>query len=89
MIIHERIVAAAVKVGEEIFALPAPTRHRNALNLAFSHHGPVLPCFPEQGFLTSQGRFVDREKAKEIAQRGGQILAGRGNSQQLFSEDLW
>ena len=44
----------------------------------------------EQGFLTSENRFVGREEALEIALREGQILnpsAIRGKH--LYSEDLY
>lgn len=44
----------------------------------------------EQGFLTSENRFVNREEAFEIASRENQIMdlsQTRGN--RLFSEDLY
>lgn len=39
-----------------------------------------------QGFLTSEGEFVSREKAAKLAWNAGQI---EKNTQCLFSEDLW
>ena len=42
----------------------------------------------EQGFLTSENRFVDRIEAKEIAIKSDQLIRNR-SSDRLFSEDLW
>lgn len=39
-----------------------------------------------QGFLTSKGRFVDREEAMMIAVAAGQTTGGKTD---LFSEDLY
>lgn len=38
-----------------------------------------------QGFVTSSGRFVDREEAAKIAVFAGQVIG----IEILFSEDLW
>lgn len=46
------------------------------------------PGGPAQGFVTSEGKFVDREEARKIAE-----AAGQGNLPpryiELYSEDLW
>jgi hypothetical protein len=45
-----------------------------------------------QGFLTSTGRFVDREEAKHIARATGQYRHREGRSadwHELYSEDVW
>jgi hypothetical protein len=39
-----------------------------------------------QGFLTSRGRFVDRQEAMEIARAAGQTMA---MGETLYSEDLY
>ena len=39
-----------------------------------------------QGFLTSRGRYVDREEAMKIAQATGQTTSDKSG---LFSEDLY
>lgn len=39
-----------------------------------------------QGFLTSLGRFVDREEGMTLARRAGQTSSGKTG---LFSEDLY
>lgn len=39
-----------------------------------------------QGFVTSNGRYVDRSCALQIALEAGQVVDIKGG---LFSEDLW
>ena len=89
----ETIVSAAIYHGM-IYSLPRPARH-----------GQILFAMPDseeeghhprnQGFLTSEGRYVSREEARHIAWISGQIKDGglRGKDgmhpTQLFSEDLW
>lgn len=46
-------------------------------------------CETTQGFLTSKGRFVNREEALEIARAAGQVGDDAGYKKQLFSEDLY
>lgn len=41
----------------------------------------------DQGFMTSAGRYVERDEACKIAHEAGQIDDLRGGH--LFSEDLW
>lgn len=41
------------------------------------------------GFLTSKGRYVDREEAYEIALNAGQIEKTSNVKKTLFSEDLY
>lgn len=40
----------------------------------------------DQGFLTSKGKYVDREQAAKIAVKAGQVAQG---TKVLCSEDLW
>jgi len=42
-----------------------------------------------QGFLTSTGRYVDREEAWKIAEQAGQVQPREGRPGSLFSEDLY
>lgn len=66
-----------------IVSAPPPARHHNLFALA-GH------C-DESGFLTSTGRFVDREEAMRIAVAAGQPLIDHPSrhATRLFSEDLW
>ena len=89
----ERIVAAAVQIEGVTISLPQPARHGQVLHSldsmgvpeAFQH----VAC---QGFLTSEGRFVNRVMAKHIAHRAAQEQlrpASEQHGRDLFSEDLW
>jgi hypothetical protein len=91
----ETIVAAAMiyylhdsddpRAVPTIVSAPPPARHHNLFALAGKPD--------QQGFLTSTGRFVGREKAKKIAMAAGQQFKptpeGGYVGPQLFSEDLW
>lgn len=46
-------------------------------------------CHRHQGFVTSEGRFVDRREALKIAREAAQIVAKTEPANRLFSEDLW
>ena len=46
------------------------------------------PGGPAQGFVTSEGKFVDREEARKIAEAAGQGQLPLRRLE-LFSEDLW
>lgn len=86
----ESIVAAAIKRGTLIFT---GTRHANIIrdmvDLGVVQELPkdrVLST--EQGFLTSEGRWVDRSEGMRLAVDAGQ-LDYREHFNDLFSEDLW
>ena len=50
---------------------------------------PPYPSSRFQGFVTDDGRFVDRETALKIAIKSGQVIEGKTYSNiMLFSEDL-
>lgn len=89
----ERIVAVACRAKGVVvdspsgkvmltLTLPAPARHHNIL----WGWGRVSP--ENQGFLTSEGRFVGRKEAAEIAMASGQVIALQ-SAPNLYSEDLW
>lgn len=92
----ERIIGVAMCVetveGAFIAFLPQPHRHHDV----FKQMGPTLLFRThinpdDQGFLTSEGRFVNRIEALEIAKRAGQFNRKPGgyDGPELFSEDLW
>lgn len=91
----ETIVAAANLYGTRgthdpravpvIVSAPPPARHHNLF-------WPMWPRHPdESGFITSTGRFVDREEGLRIAKDAGQPLIDHPSRHDthLFSEDLW
>jgi|GEM_PF-6102148 len=60
------------------------------------HHHHILWCMPmgylsdcAQGFVTTGGRFVDREEGLKIATEHNQIVKKHGYLNELFSEDMW
>lgn len=88
----ERIVAAAIFYGSTI-SLPPPARHHTILQTMCLTMGidtqKVGPSC--EGFLTSAGRFVNRQEAYGIAWRQKQIIEKTGNKGEptLYSEDVW
>lgn len=82
------IVAAAIRQGTMICSVPKPGRHHDVIR-EMARSGIPIPIDGEQGFLTSEGHFVDRKRAKYIATLAGQVLTKHGNPNQLFSEDVW
>lgn len=88
----ERIVAAAIMVGEVILTMPIPARHHSIM-YEFCQNIPESqwPIFGEQGFLTSSGQFVSRAGAKKMAREAGQkmLIEDHARHENLFSEDLW
>lgn len=84
-----RIVAAAILHGA-VISLPAPARHHTILQSMDLEMGIDPTAVPpaNQGFLTSEGKFVNRVEAYYIAHRAGQI-GGKDGNPRLFSEDLW
>lgn len=87
----ERIIAAALRTAEELFALSPPARHHDLLQALLRQGADrQMVAEAEQGFLTSAGRFVDRQTAWHLAEAAGQIRARLdGLSGMLFTENLW
>lgn len=83
----ERIVAVGIMHHGIICSLPPPARHGAVLRLLATISDEVIGP-NEQGFVTSSGRWVDRETAGEIAIAAGQVTELQ-SPPWLFSEDLW
>lgn len=83
------ITTAAIKLGKLIISLPRPFRHPD-IAMEVSHQFCELVGYtPEnQGFLTSEGEFVTRKQAFEIAKEAGQLI-GHQETNELYTEDLW
>ena len=80
---YETISTAALKYREKIFT---GVNHLLALTEAQKEHPGLEFSEVQNGFLTSQGRFVDRDEADLIAKLSGQIKRSwRGH---LHSEEL-
>lgn len=83
----EKIVAAAIAWKGLVISKPRPARHHDVLNAA--HEATGLVTLDQQGFLTSDGDFVSREVALEMAKAAGQIVKKHGSLRELYSEDVW
>lgn len=85
----ERIVAAAVFYLGATYSVPRPGRHSHVVH-AMRLVGLKGEFAREQGFLTSDGRYVDRYLGYSIAYKAGQLLKENGISPPLLtSEDVW
>lgn len=79
----EELVVAAQ--ADFIKLLQQHEEYERSAELAEQRIGPEA-----QGFLTSKGRFVNREIALMLAARADQIKAHKeGNPNELYSEDVW
>lgn len=79
-----KITTCAIRMPNGcIVSMERPARHHHILNA----HGGLADG--EQGFLTDEGRFVDRVDARFIAEKSRQIVREVGNIYELFSENLW
>lgn len=86
------IVAAALNIDGLIITKPKPARHHDLIHPFYDLTGRQIGP-QEQGFLTSDGEYVDRKPAYLIALSAGQltpaIMPGPDWTPDLFSEDLW
>lgn len=103
----ETIVAAAIRIpvaekwlgttwnGERVYpdklivTSPPPARHHTLLHPMYDAYR--VTAFEDQGFITSTGRYVEREEALRIAIASGQPMIDHPSrhARDLFSEDLW
>ncbi len=85
------ITHVAIKYEGEVWSLPPPNRHCHVIwdicaKLGINQIGDD----EEQGFLDSEGNFLNREEALIIALANNQIKDPNDiRANQLFSEDLW
>ena len=75
-------------LNNKIYALPNPKRHCHLIRFAINS-GENPPIHGEQGFLTENYCFLNRQEAMIYAKKIGQIKKGKFNETRLFSEDLW
>lgn len=85
------IVAAAIKVDDQVFSVPAPGHHANVRIEALKNGSTAVLMFRAvYGFLTDEGVFLNRKQAIDHALRVGQPLKCRTpHALGLYSEDLW
>lgn len=101
----ERVLCAAIWVddGRTYPHQPVPTgvvlggwRHHVILGQIVSWYDSLEAAIERdrsrehQGFLTTKGRFIDREEAMAVALAQGQVQRGETHrDDELFSEDLY
>jgi hypothetical protein len=78
--------AAILGDDGNIYTLPRPARHNNII--AYMRNIGYDGSIRNQGFILSDGRYVDRDIAKTIALNNGQVTKLINNAV-LLSEDLW
>ncbi len=85
-----RVVAAAIWDTKTcvIHSMPVPARHCNILNAIYDPTRDRKDNTLEQGFLSSDGRFLSRKQALAFAIRAGQVKEGKWPPE-LYTEDLW
>jgi hypothetical protein len=87
--VTETIVGVSIMRDGIPASLPKPYRHHHLI-LMLASIGEDTPITGEQGFWTSNGRFVDRVEGKKIAVAAGQYKAATDpDLVDLYSEDLW
>lgn len=88
--IEEYIVCSAIKLGNIVVA---GVRHDDCVNTIVALKGKeyLIECVDNgrytEGFVTSTGRFMDREQAYKFAVENGQVE--ENDSEILASEDLY
>jgi len=86
----EMCICAAVKAEDGTIILGH--RHRDCFDGIIRRGKKIRKDFDAQGFITSRGRFVNREEGFIIQQNAGIASAnpeGYNKADWLFSEDLY
>ncbi len=84
----ETIEGVGIVVEGKLYTLPRPNRHHHVIHLIYQETGEEV-ITDSQGFVTSSGRYVEREEALEIARNAGQLLPRHFHKTQLFSVSVW
>lgn len=82
---------AAIRLNGTVHSVPRPGRHHTIIRILVLEKGFKPPISGEQGFVLSNGEFVRRKEALQVAIEAGQldIEDCHAPSIGLFSEDLW
>lgn len=80
-----RVTGVAMRKGETVMSMEPPNRHHNIISEINMMQGN--PAEWEQGFVDTDGVFLNRRQAASRALRTGQV--GHLTHMELFSEDLW
>jgi hypothetical protein len=82
------IVGVAIMQGNIICSLPKPNRHHHIIQ-GLAQAGMPIPIIGKQGFINSDGQFLNRIEAKQKAFDYDQIQSLNTGHNELYSEDLW
>lgn len=86
----EMIVRAAIRYEDKVWSTTPPGRHHTVIREMIEAGLPSKACeIPNQGFVTSTGRFVDRYEGFRIAKAAGQLWRSPTPPDMLTSEDVW
>lgn len=90
MVVSNKIECAAIMGFDgKVYSMPRPNRHHNIIAYMARDLGHPTPISGKQGFVTTDGEFVDRRKAKLIAIENNQLIPGHSQLDILFSECMW
>ena len=78
--------AAILTRSGVVWSVARPKRHKHVFDLICKKPWRTTRLDVIEGFILSDGRFVDRKEAAEIAYRAGQI---QKPCRMLYSEHLW
>lgn len=81
----------AIRFNGTIYSLPKPNRHHHVIWHIVEITGAktVNASGDDQGFLDSNGKYLTRKEALDIAFESGQIRTDRPIYNELYSENLW
>jgi hypothetical protein len=85
---RETITGVALFRKDGLVSLPKPHRHHHLFALIALLGIHDFQEKSAQGFVTSLGRFVDREEGLAVAILASQVKMN-DRKRELFSEDLW
>lgn len=85
-----KITHVAILYENKIWSLPKPNRHHHIIKEIYDSNGIGIISKDIQGFLDSNGNFLTREEALEVARNADQLLDPKNvRLKKLFSEDIW
>jgi hypothetical protein len=80
------IKLAAIRQGNIVYV---GRRHHDCIRWILACGLVQPPVNGEQGFVTDEGKFVDRREAFKIARECKQIIRKHGRPDELYSEDIY
>jgi hypothetical protein len=86
------ITHVAIRFEGTTYSLPAPARHHDVIRDIVKKTGAryVDVHDDDQGFIDSNGRYLDRHRALMVARAAGQVIdESKVRCEMLTSEDVW